>query len=104
MFNIKKNTTQDMINKLHQLKGKTKIKFHQHVSTFLDEINIRRQCGTFHFEEGTFSENAEVISKIYQEVFLLLKFSQTKPSIRSMKINSFDSYYTLLKREMIKKL
>ena len=104
MFIIEYNTTQNMIKRLQQVKGKTKIKFRQIVNGFYDEMNIRRQNGTFQFEEDTFAKNAEVNSETYHEVFLLMKFLQTKLQIKSLKIKYYDSIYTLLKLEMTKNL
>ena len=63
-----------MINKLQNLKGKTKLKFHQNISNYYDEMNIRRQSNTFQFEEDPLSKNVEGISKTYHEVLLLMKF------------------------------
>ena len=34
-------------------------------------MNIRRQSGSFHFEEISFSKNVQRIGKIYHEVLLL---------------------------------
>ena len=42
-------------------------------------------------------KKAQGISKIYHEVLLLLKFLQTKPQVRNMKINHYDLYYTVIK-------
>ena len=64
MVNTTYNSTQDMIIKLQQLKDKTKLEFHQNISIYYDEINIRRQSGTFQFEEDPLSKNAEGISKL----------------------------------------
>ena len=36
-----------MIDKLKSLKGKTKLKFHQNINNYYDEMNNRRQNGTF---------------------------------------------------------
>ena len=33
----------------------------------------------------TFAKNAQSISKYYQEIFLLMKFLQTKPQVKNMK-------------------
>ena len=51
------NSTEEMINKLQQLKGKTKLKFYKNISTYYDNMNIRR-------DEDPFAKNAENISKI----------------------------------------
>ena len=53
------NSTQDMIGKLQSLKGKTKLKIYQNLSIYYDEKYIRRQSGTFHFQEDPFSKNVE---------------------------------------------
>ena len=47
--------------------------------------------------EDPFSRNAQGISKIYHEVILLMNFLQTKPQIKSMNINYYDLYYTVIK-------
>ena len=49
MVNGKYETTEDIISKLKSLKGKTKLKFHKNMSNYYDEMNIRRQSGTFQF-------------------------------------------------------
>ena len=41
MANTNYNSTEDMINKLQQLKGKTKLKFYKFVSNFYGNMNIR---------------------------------------------------------------
>ena len=64
-----------MINKIQSSKGKTKLKFYKKISDYYDEMNFTN----FRFEEDPFSKNAQVISKIYREVLLLMKFLQTKP-------------------------
>ena len=51
----------------------------------------------FQTEEDAFAKNAQGISKIYHEVLLLMKFLQTKPQVKNMNINYFDSYYTVIK-------
>ena len=92
MNNTKYSATQDMIIKLQELKGKTKLKFYQNTSNHYDEMKIRRQSGNYQFAEDPFSKKGECISKIYHEVFLSLKFSQTKPQVKSMNINYYDLY------------
>ena len=46
--------------KLQQLKGKTKLKFHQILSNYYDELNIRG----FRYEGDPFFKNAHGMSKI----------------------------------------
>ena len=51
MVNTTYNLTQDMTNVSQSLKGKTKIKFYQNISSYYDELYYRRQSGTFQFDE-----------------------------------------------------
>ena len=51
----------------------------------------------FQTQEDPFSKNAQGISKIYHEILLLMKLLQTKPKIKNMNINYYDSYYTVIK-------
>ena len=60
-------------------------------------MKLRRQSGTFQFEEDPFSKNVQGIGKFYHEVLLLTKLLQTKPSVTSVKINYYDLYYTVIK-------
>ena len=90
MVNTKYNSTEDIINKLQQLKGKTKLKFYKNISNYYDNMNIR-------FDENPFAKNTQGISKIYHEVLLLMKFLQTKPQIQQMNINYYDLFYTVIK-------
>ena len=79
MVNTKYNSTEDMINKLQSLKGKTKLKFYKNISNYYTEMknkNFRTQG------QDPFAKNAQGISKIYDESLLLLKFLQTKPQIK----------------------
>ena len=64
MTNTKYNTTEDLIDNLQSFKGKTKIKFHQNIGNFYDEMNNRSESSTFQFEEDPFSKNAEGFKKI----------------------------------------
>ena len=41
MVNTKYNSTEDMINKLQQLKGKTKLKFYKSIHNYYDNMNTR---------------------------------------------------------------
>ena len=43
------------------------------------------------------SKNAQGISKNYHEVSLLMKFLQTKPSVKNLNFNYDDLYYTVFK-------
>ena len=61
------NSTENMINKLQSLNGKTKLKFYKNVSNHHDEMKYRRQRNTFQFEEDLFSKNFQGIRKIYHD-------------------------------------
>ena len=91
--NTNYNTTEDMINNLQTLKGKTKLKFYENISNYYDEMKHKN----FQTQEDPFSKNAQGISKIYHEVLLLMKFLQTKPQVKNMIISYYDLYYTVIK-------
>ena len=93
MVNTTHNSTEDMIDKLQSLKGKTKLKFYKNISNYYIEMKNRN----FQTQKDPFAKNAQSISKIYQEVLLLMKFLQTKPQVKNMNINYYDLYYTLIK-------
>ena len=80
MVNTTYNSTDGMVEKLQQLKGKTKLIFYKDISNYYDNMNIR-------FDEDAFAKNAQGISKIYHEVLLLIKFLQTKPQVKNMNNN-----------------
>ena len=84
------NSTEDLINKVQQLKGKTKLKFYKNISNYYDNLNIK-------FDEDPFAKNAQGFSKIFHEVFKLMNFLQTKPQVKNMNINYYDLYYTVIK-------
>ena len=94
MVNTKYNSTEDMINKLQTLKGKTKLKFYKNIKNYYVEMK-NKNFQTNH--QDPFSRNAQGIHKIYHEVLLLMKFLQTKPQIKNMNINYYDLYYTVIK-------
>ena len=50
-----------MIDKSQELKGKSKLKFHQNFSKYYDELNYRRQSGYFQFQENPFAKNVQDI-------------------------------------------
>ena len=60
-------------------------------------MNIRIQSGNLQFEEDHFSNSVQGFGKNYHEVLLWLKFLQTKLKVKSMNINYYDLYYTVLK-------
>ena len=94
MVNTLYNSTEDMINKLQELKGKTKLKFYKDKSNYYIEMK-NKNFQTY--QQDPFSRNAQGVSKIYHEVLLLIKFLQTKPQIKNMNINYYDLYYTVIK-------
>ena len=83
MVNTKYNSTEDMIDNLQQLKGKTKLKFHKNISNYYFEMKKKIQT----HQQEPFSKKAQSISKIYHEVLLLMKFLQTKPQVKNLNIN-----------------
>ena len=88
------NSSEDMINKLQEIKGKTKLKLYKNISNYCIEMkNKNFQTNN----QDPFAKNAQSISKIYHEVLLLMKFLQTKPQIKNMNINYYDLYYTVIK-------
>ena len=93
MVNTTYNSSEDMINKLQSLKGKTKLKFYKNISNYYIEMKNKN----FQSQQDPFSKNAQGISKIYHEVLLLMKFLMTKPQVKNMNINYFDLYYTVIK-------
>ena len=93
MVNTKYKTTEDMIAKLQQLKGKTKLNFYKNISNYYNEMKHKN----FQTQEDPFSKNAQGFSKFYHEVLLLMKCLQTKAHVRNMNINYFDLYYTVTK-------
>ena len=97
MSNSTYNSTQDMIDKVQSLKGKTKLKFYKNISNYYDNMNIK-------MDEDPFAKNAQGISKIYHEVLLLMKFLQTKPQVKNMNINYYDLYYTVIKNRNEKEI
>ena len=90
MVNTTYNPTEDMISKLHSLKGKTNLKMYKNISNYYGNINIR-------MNEDTFDKTAQGIIKIYHEALFLMYFLHTKPQVRNMNINYYDSYYTVIK-------
>ena len=91
MVNTNYNSTEDMIDKLQQLKGKTKLKFYKNVSNYFENMNIG-------FDEDPFAKNVQGISKIYHEVLKLMKFLQTKPQVKNLNFNYYDLYYTVIQK------
>ena len=84
------NSTDDMIKKLQELKGKTKLKLYKNLSDYYDNMIIR-------FDEDPFSKNAQGIFKVYHEVLLLKKFLQTEPQVKNMNLIHYDLFSTVNK-------
>ena len=97
MVNTSYKTTDDMINKVQELKRKTKSKFYKNISNYYDKMNIK-------FDEDPFAKNAQGISKNYHEVWNLMKLLQTKPQVRNMNINYYDLHYTVIKNRVDKEI
>ena len=97
MVNTNYNTTEVMINKLQELKGKTKLKFYKNINIYYNEMKNRN----FPNQEDPSSTNG--ISRIYHEVLLLMKFLQTKPQVENVNIIYYDLYYTVIKTRDINK-
>ena len=93
MVNTTYNSTEDMIDKLQQLKGKTKLKLFKNINNYYTEMKNKN----FQTQQDPLSRNAQGISKIYHEIKLLMKVLQTKPQIKNMNINYYDLYYTVIK-------
>ena len=83
------NSTEDMINKIQELKGKTILKFFKNISNYFDNMNIK-------MDEDSFAKNVQGIREIYHEVLLLMSFLQTKPEVKNMNINYYDLYHTVI--------
>ena len=56
------NKTEDLIDKLQQLKGKTKLKFYKNIGNYYIEL---KQKNFQTYQQDTFAKNAQGISKIY---------------------------------------
>ena len=93
MVNTTYNSTEDMIDKLQELKGETKLKIYENISKYYIEMKNKN----FQSQEDPFSRNAQGISKNSHEVLLLMKFLQTKPQVKNMNIIYCDLYYTVIK-------
>ena len=93
MVNTTYNSTEDMINKLQQLKGKSKLKFYKKIHNYYTEMKNKN----FQTQEDPFSRNVRGIHKIYHEMLLLMRYLQTKPQVKKMNINYYDLYYTVIK-------
>ena len=93
IVNTTYNSTEDIIKNIQELKGKTKLKFYKTINFYYDEMKNRN----FQTQEDPFAKKAHGISKVYQEVLLLMKFLQTKPEVENMNNKYYDLYYTFIK-------
>ena len=94
MVNTNYNSTEEMINKLQELKRRIKLKFYKNISDYYKEMKKKN------FQSNNidpFSKNTQGVGKIYHEVLLLMKFLQTKPKVKNMNVNFFDLFYTIIK-------
>ena len=73
LVNTTDNSTEDMIKKFQELKGKTKRNFLKKITEFCNGMKNKN----FQTEQDPFAKTAQGISKIYHEVSLLTKFLQT---------------------------
>ena len=80
MVNTTYKSTEDMINKLQQLKGKTKLKLYKNISNYYTELKNKK----FQTQQDLFAKNDQGINKIYHAVFLLMKFLQAKPQVKNV--------------------
>ena len=94
MVNTKYNTIEDMIGKLQQLKGKTKLIFYKNINNYYTEMKNKNFQTN---KQYPFSRNTQGISKNYHEVLLLMKYLQTKPKIKKINFKYYDLYYTVIK-------
>ena len=92
MVNTTYTSTEDMVNELQESKGK-KLKIYENISNYYDEMKNK----IFQTQEDPFAKNAQGISKIYHEVLRLMKFLQTKLSVKNMIDNIYNLYYTVVK-------
>ena len=93
MVNTTYNSTEYMIKKLQELKGKTKLKIYKNRSNYCNEKKNRNFPTQ---DQEPFAKNAQGFSKIYHEVLLLMKFLQTKPQVKNMNIDYYNLYYTVI--------
>ena len=93
MFNTTYNSKENMINKLQDLKGKTKLNFYKNISKYNNEMKNKN----FQTQKDPFSRNTQGISKVYHEVILLMLFLQTKLQIKNLNFFYYDLNYTAIR-------
>ena len=62
-------TTEDILDKLKELKGKRKLKFYQKISNYYDAMGFGRRSNTFQSKEDPFSRNAEGLANFIMGCF-----------------------------------
>ena len=62
MSNTKYNSMKELINKLQQLKGKTKLKFYKNISQYCENMNIR-------FDENRLLKMLKVLVKFIMKCY-----------------------------------
>ena len=97
MVNTTYNSTQDMINKLQQLKRKTKLTFYKIINNYYDNMNNR-------MDEDPFAKSSQGNSKYYHEVLWLMNFLQTKTQVKIMNFNYYDLSNTVIKNREEKEI
>ena len=65
MVNTTYNLTEDMIIKLQQLKGKTKLKFYKNISNYYHEVKNKN----FHTQQDPFAKNVENMNITYHDFY-----------------------------------
>ena len=91
MVNTTYNSTEDINNKLQQLKGKTKLKFYKNINNYYTEMKNKN----FQTQQDPFAKIAQSISKIYHEVLCLWNFHRPSHRLKIWILNIM-SYITLL--------
>ena len=64
MVNTNYSSTEDMNNKLGEVKGKTKLNFYGNISNFYNQMKRKN----FQTQEDPFSKDSPAISKVYHGV------------------------------------
>ena len=100
MVNTTYSSTDDMINELQELKGKTKLGYYRNRGNYYNEKKNRN----FQTQGDPSAKNARGMSEIYHEKILLMKFLQTKPQVKNMNIDYYNLYYTVIKTRVEKEI
>ena len=67
MVNTKYNTTEDMFDKLKSLKRNSKLKIHQNINTYKNEIIYRRPVDFFNFKKILLVGTLKVLLKLFMK-------------------------------------